>query len=142
MTWIIKQILWFQARYFVSLLVGDTKLPSYDEMLQDAQLPPELPIAKAHFISEETIDYYDDLAQVLNATMMDKLLTRVFLHFIADKKKDLMHFKDKDVIFFEDGSFELRRQYYPIFGIDHEADALSIYWLEFLGKQLVCRLLL
>lgn len=110
------------------MLLGKTKLPSRDDMLQDSQLPPGVPIHRAHFLADGAIDYYDDLARYANLDLLgDKVITRIFRYWVADKKNDLLHFKDKDVVVYEDGSVEMQRQYYPIFGLDYTDEKLNIY---------------
>lgn len=83
------------------------KLPSREEMLKDSELPPGTPPIKAHFMEVEVLDYYDDLAKTAGAETLTGPLKKAALIYVNDKKKDLLHYKENELIIHENGQVEL-----------------------------------
>ncbi|XP_058793277.1 senecionine N-oxygenase-like [Phymastichus coffea] len=100
---------YIQTQYFVSLLRGKAKLPARAEMLKESQLPPGTPATKAHFMEEEVLDYYDDLAKAADIEPLSDSLKRAALIYVDDKNKDVLHFKENELIIRGDGHVALIR---------------------------------
>ncbi|XP_021928625.1 flavin-containing monooxygenase FMO GS-OX-like 3 isoform X2 [Zootermopsis nevadensis] len=102
----------FQIQYFMRTLDGSIKLPSKEEMDEEAdrdfqkRLALDMPPSCAHEMGSLQWDYFAELADCIGLKRLPPVVRMVY-DFVADRRKeDLVHYKTESYTVLDHGHFE------------------------------------